>query len=258
MAIDKDSGLNGKVQYFMANDNPIASNLFNLALDGTLTIRDNTYLDMIQDTTSFQIYAQDMSPTQNRSELTTVRVIKTTLKLLPPFFSDFPEPAQITDVSEMTNRGSLLRNFTIVIQTNPCDQFLRCFLSPKPNPEWFKFEFPNLNQNLSKSEQCYLKIEDPLNYRVASSMVVYMVAEVGNYLMSSTARELKILTIYLKEENISPPKFVTNTIEASVVEGDEDLNKTIAVVKAYDLDKTFPYNSITYYFDAKSNIDGIL
>ena len=46
-------------------------------------------------------------------------------------------------------------------------------------------------------------MEDPLNYRLASSMVVYMVAEVGNYLMQSTARELKILTIYLKEENIS-------------------------------------------------------
>ena len=83
-----------------------------------------------------------------------------------------------------------------------------------------------------------------------------MVAEVGNYLMQSTARELKILTIYLKEENINPPKFVTNTIDLSVVEGTDDLNKIIAVVKAYDLDRTPPYNTISYSFDAKSNLDG--
>ena len=83
-----------------------------------------------------------------------------------------------------------------------------------------------------------------------------MVAEVGNYLMTSTARELKILTIYLKEENINPPKFVTNTIEASVVEGDDVLGKVIAVVKAYDLDKTEAFNTVTYCFDAKSNTDG--
>lgn len=87
-------------------------------------------------------------------------------------------------------------------------------------------------------------------------MVIYMVAEVGNYLMQSTARELKILTIYLKEENINPPKFVTNTIDLSVVEGTDDLNKIIAVVKAYDLDRTPPYNTISYSFDAKSNLDG--
>lgn len=103
---------------------------------------------------------------------------------------------------------------------------------------------------------CSLKIEDPLNFRISSSQVIYMVAEVGNYLMQSTARELKILTIYLKEENINPPKFVTNTIELSVVEGTDDLNKIIAVVKAYDIDKTPPFNTITYSFDAKSNQDG--
>jgi hypothetical protein len=256
VAIDKDSGLNGQVQYFMVNDNSIANNLFNLALDGTLTIKNNSYMDMVHDTMQFSIYAQDMSPTQNKSEIVTVRVVKSVLKLLPPFFSDFPDPPEIRDISEMTVRGSLLKNFSIVIQTNPADQFLRCLLSPKPNPEWFKFEFLNLNQQLSRSESCYLKIEDPLNYRVASSMVVYMVAEVGNYQMTSTARELKILTIHLKEENINPPKFVTNTIEASVVEGTEDLNKIIAVVKAYDLDKTYPFNAVTYEFDANTNADG--
>jgi len=255
VAIDSDSGLNGQVQYFMVKDNPTANNLFNLALDGTLTIRNTTYLDIIQETLTFSIYAQDMSPTQNRSETVSVRVIKTMLKILPPFFYDFPDPAEIRGVSEMTPRGSILRNFSVIIQTNPVDQFLRCFLSPKPNPEWFKFEFPTLNRNLTKQETCIFKIEDPLNYRLACSMIVYMVAEVGNYLMPSTARELKILTVHLKEENINPPKFVTSTIEASVVEGDEDLNKVIAVVKAYDLDKTFPYNLITYDFDSNSNID---
>jgi hypothetical protein len=256
VATDSDSGLNGQVQYFMDKSNQIAVNLFNLGLDGTLTIKNNSYLDMIKETMSFEIYAEDMSQTRNRSDMVTVRVIKTMLKLLPPFFSDFPDPAEIRDISEMTTRGSLLRNFSITIQTNPADQFLRCFLSPKPTPEWFKFEFLNQNQDLGQHETCYLKVEDPLNYRVSSSMIIYMVAEVGNYLMKSTARELKILTLYLKEENINPPKFVTNTIEASVVEGDEEIDKVIAVVKAYDLDKTFPFNKITYAFDGKSNSDG--
>lgn len=255
VAVDIDSGLNGQVQYFMTNENPLAMNLFNLALDGTLTIRNISCLDVITQT-EFFIYAEDMSPTRNRSDIVSVRVIKTTLKLLPPFFSDFPNTAKLFDVSEMTERGTLLRNFSIVIQTNPTEQFLRCFLSPKPTPEWFKFEYPTTNRNLSRNEMCSLKIEDPLNYRVSSSMVIYMVAEVGNYLMQSTARELKILTIYLKEENINPPKFVTNTIELSVVEGDDDLNKIIAIVKAYDLDKTPPYNTISYEFDSKSNLDG--
>lgn len=255
VAVDIDSGLNGQVQYFMTNDNPLALNLFNLALDGTLTIRNISCLDYITQT-EFFIYAEDMSPTRNRSETVTVRVIKTTLKLLPPFFSDFPNSGKLFDVSEMTERGTLLKNFSIVIQTNPTEQFLRCFLSPKPNPEWFKFEFPPTNRNLSRNEVCTLKIEDPLNYRVASEQVIYMVAEVGNYLMQSTARELKILSIYLKEENINPPKFVTNTIDLSVVEGKDDLNKIIAVVKAYDLDKTPPYNTISYEFDSKSNLDG--
>lgn len=256
VAVDKDSGLNGTVQYFMdPNNDQAVLSLFNLDLNGTLTIRNNSLLDSIMHKVEFQIYAQDMSPFRNKSELVTVRIIKTTLKLLPPFFSDFPDSAEIRDVSEMTTRGSLLRNFEIFIQTNPAEQFLRCFLSPKPNPEWFKFEYPNTNRNLSRNEMCSLRIEDPLNYRVAKSMIIYIVAEVGNYLMSSTARELKILTIYLKEENINPPKFVTNTIEASVVEGKEDLDKVIAIVKAYDLDLTYPYNSITYEFDSKSNMD---
>lgn len=256
VAIDLDSGANGEVKYYMSQDNPTASKLFQLATDGTLTIQNTSYVDAVKDLMTFTIYARDGSATQNRSELVTVRVIKTTLKILPPFFLDFPESAEIRDVSEMTPRGSVLRNLTVGIQTDPNDQFLRCFLSPKPNPEWFKFEYPTTNKNLQTKETCLLKIEDPLNYRLACSMIVYMVTEVGNYLMPTTARELKILTIYLKEENINPPKFVTSTIEASVVEGDEDLNKVIAVVKAYDIDKTFPFSQISYYFDLNSNSDG--
>ncbi len=256
VAIDSDSGLNGQIQYFMVQDNNIANNLFSLALDGTLTIKNTTWLDAVQDYLTFSIYAQDMSITRNRSDTVTVRVVKSMLKILPPFFLSFPDPPEIRDISEMTPRGSVLGNFSVLIQTNPSDQFLRCFLSPKPNPEWFKFDFPTLNRNLTKNETCFLRIEDPLNYRLACSMIVYMVAEVGNYLMPSTARELKILTVYLKEENINPPKFVTSTIEASVIEGDEDLNKVIAVVKAYDLDKTYPFNKITYEFDRNSNLDG--
>jgi hypothetical protein len=254
VAIDKDSGLNGRVEYFMdtANNNAMAARLFTLSLDGTLTVRNASCLDDLAERLEFKIYAEDCSPTRNRSEFVTVFIIKTTLKLLPPFFSDFPDPAEITQVSEMVTRGSVLRNFPIVIQTDPNNQFLRCFLSPKPNPEWFKFEFqikPNLN--LSKTETCSLKIEDPLNYRIASSMVIYMIAEVGSNSIASTARELKILTVYLKEENINPPKFVSNTIEASVVESNDDLNKVIAVVKAYDIDKTAPNNQITYSFDSQ-------
>lgn len=167
----------------------------------------------------FYIYATDLSATRNRSALTTVRVINDKLKILPPFFLDFPDPPVISNVSEMVPRGSLLRSFDVVIQTNPLDQFLRCFLSPKPNPEWFKFEFPSMNRDLKKQESCQLNIEDPLDYRVSKEMIVYMVAEVGNFLQPSTARELKILTIQLKEENINSPKFVTSTIDASVVEG---------------------------------------
>lgn len=151
VAVDIDSGLNGQVQYFMTNDNQLALNLFNLALDGTLTIRNISCLDVITQT-EFFIYAEDMSVTRNRSDTVTVRVIKTTLKLLPPFFSDFPASAKLFDVSEMTERGTLLRSFSIVIQTNPQEQFLRCFLSPKPNPEWFKFEYPTSNMNLSRNE----------------------------------------------------------------------------------------------------------
>ncbi len=256
VAIDKDSGLNGKVEYFMDTVNfPQAAKLFTLSLEGTLTVRNASCLDDLTDRIWFEIYAQDCSATRNQSERVTVYIIKTTLKLLPPFFSDFPEPADLVNISEMVPRGSTLRSFPIVIQTDPSNQFLRCFLSPKPNPEWFKFEFQNKiqNQNLSKIETCNLKIEDPLNYRIASSMVIYMIAEVGSNTIASTARELKILTIYLKEENINPPKFVSNTIEASVVESNDDLNKVIAVVKAYDIDKTSPNNQITYSFDAYGN-----
>ncbi|CAF0737580.1 unnamed protein product [Brachionus calyciflorus] len=257
IAVDKDSGLNGTVQYFMdPRSNAASLDLFSLDLNGTLTLRENI-LDKYKDIQMFEfdIYAQDMSPFRNRSESVQVKVIRTTLKLLPPFFSDFPSSAEIRDISEMTTRGSILRNFSISIQTAPANQFLRCLLSPKPNPEWFKFDYVNTNKDLSRNETCSLKIEDPLNYRVAKSMIVYLVAENGNYQMSSTARELKILTIYLKEENINPPKFVTNTIEASVVEGKDDLGKVIAIVKAYDLDLTQPYNTITYEFDSKSNLD---
>lgn len=167
----------------------------------------------------FFIYATDLSVTRNRSALTTVRVINDKLKILPPFFLDFPDPPVIANVSEMIPRGSLLKSFDVVIQTNPLDQFLRCFLSPKPNPEWFKFEFPNVNRPLKKQESCLLRIEDPLDYRMSQEMIIYMVAEVGNYREPATARELKILTIKLKEENINSPKFVTSTIDASVVEG---------------------------------------
>ena len=256
VAIDKDSGRNGEVEYFMdTQEYPLAAKLFNLALDGTLTVRNASCLDELTDRLTFTIYAEDNSTTRNKSERVTVYIIKTTLKLLPPFFSDFPEPAELRNISEMVPRGSTLRSFPIVIQTDPSNQFLRCFLSPKPNPEWFKFEFQNKiqNQNLSKIETCNLKIEDPLNYRIASDMVIYMIAEVGSNTITSTARELKILTIYLKEENINPPKFVSNTIEASVVESNDDLNKVIAVVKAYDIDKTSPNNQITYSFDPYGN-----
>ena len=159
IAIDEDSGKNGQVQYFMLNDNllpdnHVANNLFKLGLDGTLTIRNASYLHEVHHTLHFKIYAEDMSDTRNRSEIISVKVFKTMLKLLPPFFSDFPEPAEIRDVSEMTTRGSLLKKFSIFIQTDPSEQFLRCFLSPKPNPEWFKFEFMNSNQNLSTKEVC--------------------------------------------------------------------------------------------------------
>ena len=223
VAIDADSGNNGRVEYFMETKAPykneIAEELFSLAVDGTLSIRNISCLDLVQSTMVFYIYATDLSTTRNRSALTTVRVINDKLKILPPFFLDFPEPPVIANVSEMIPRGSLLRSFGVVIQTNPLDQFLRCFLSPKPNPEWFKFEFPSMNRELRKQESCLLKIEDPLDYRVSKEMIIYMVAEVGNYLQPSTARELKILTIQLKEENINSPKFVTSTIDASVVEG---------------------------------------
>ena len=256
IAIDKDSGLNGKVRYYMTNEVELASNLFKLQEDGNLVIKDASYLHQIHDLLEFYIYAEDMSVTRNRSEIVTVRVYKTLLKILPPFFSDFPEPPELNAVSEMTPRGSILKDFSIYIQTDPKEQFLRCFLSPKPNPEWFKFEFLNDKQTLSTKETCYLKVEDPLNYRLAQSMVVYMVAEVGNFLVSSTARELKILTINIKEENINPPKFVTNTIEASVVEGNENVGKVIAVVKAYDIDITEAYRRIVYCFGEKSNLDG--
>ncbi len=223
VAIDADSGNNGRVEYFMETKAPykneIAEELFSLAVDGTLSIKNISCLDLVQSTMVFYIYATDLSTTRNRSALTTVRVINDKLKILPPFFLDFPEPPVIANVSEMIPRGSLLRSFGVVIQTNPLDQFLRCFLSPKPNPEWFKFEFPSMNRELRKQESCLLKIEDPLDYRVSKEMIIYMVAEVGNYLQPSTARELKILTIQLKEENINSPKFVTSTIDASVVEG---------------------------------------
>lgn len=259
VAIDADSGDNGRVEYFMETEPPynneIASELFSLSLDGSLSIKNISCLDLVQSTMVFYIYATDLSPTRNRSALTTVRVINDKLKILPPFFLKFPDPPVIRNVSEMEPRGSLLRSFDVVIQTNPLDQFLRCFLSPKPNPEWFKFEFPSMNRELNKQESCQLKIEDPLNYRVSKEMIIYMVAEVGNYLQPSTARELKILTIELREENINSPKFVTSTIDASVVEGSGDLNKVIAVVKAYDLDITSPFNKITYEFDSRSNLD---
>jgi hypothetical protein len=212
-------------------------------------------LDQIKDSISFQIYAQDRSIERLTSEHVTVRVFKTTLQLLPPYFRDFPNPPEIYNVSESIERGTTLKNFTAVIQTNPSDQFIRCFLSPKPNPEWFKFELADSQATLSKSQTCILKVEDPLNYRVASSMVIYMIAEIGNTRIASTARELKILTINLKEENINPPKFVTSTIEASVVEGKTDIGKVIAVVKAYDLDITSPLNDINYSFDVNSNFD---
>lgn len=154
VAVDIDSGMNGQVQYYMTNDNQLALNLFNLALDGTLTIRNISCLDVITQT-EFYIYAEDRSPTRNRSDTVTVRVIKTTLKLLPPFFTNFPASGKLFDVSEMTERGTLLQSFPIRIQTNPQEQFLRCFLSPKPNPEWFKFEYPTTNRNLSRDEVIY-------------------------------------------------------------------------------------------------------
>lgn len=257
VAVDKDSGINGTVEYFIDPNSDSASlELFSLDLNGTLTLRENA-LDKYKNIPLFEFYifAQDKSPFRNRSEPVLVRISRTTLKLLPPFFSDFPSSAEIYNVSEMSIRGTVLRDFSISIQTKPDNQFMRCLLSPKPNPEWFKFERVSNNQGLSMKETCSLRIEDPLNYRVAKSMIVYLVAEIGTDQMESTSRELKILTIYLKEENINPPKFVSNTIEASVSEGRDDLGKVIAKVKAYDLDLTYPYNSITYEFDANSNLD---
>ncbi len=171
VAIDADSGLNGQVQYFMQPGNELAENLFSLSLDGRLSIRNITCLDLLKDILVFYIYAEDMSPTRNRSALATVRVINSNLKILQPYFLDFPDPPEIANVSEMIPRGSLLKAFKIVIQTNPSEQFLRCILSPKPNPEWFKFEYPSTLRELNKNEECLLRIEDPLNYRVASSMV---------------------------------------------------------------------------------------
>jgi hypothetical protein len=253
-ATDKDSGLNGTVEYFMDTKNyPIADRLFSLSKDGTLTVRNASCLDELTDRLMFEIYAEDLSPTRNRSQMVTVYIIKSNLKLLPPFFVGFPEPAVIDNVSEMIMRGSLLRSFPVQIQskTDP-GQFLRCFLSPKPNPEWFKFE-ADYEGNLSRSINCNLKVEDPLNYRVASTMVIYMIAELGSNAVSSTARELKLLTINLKEENINPPKFVSSKIEASVVESSEDVGKVVAVVKAYDIDKTSPNNLITYSFQSRSD-----
>ena len=92
----------------MTNDNPLATSLFKLNLDGTLTIKDTSFLHEVHDTLMFNIYAEDMSATRNRSEIVSVRVFKTLLKLLPPFFSDFPEPAELNDVSEMTPRGTFI------------------------------------------------------------------------------------------------------------------------------------------------------
>lgn len=248
IAIDKDSGDFGVVKYYIdPTSSSLVRDLFVLSLDGTLTVRNVTCVDQLkkEERLEFKIYATDG---KFESERITVFIIKTSLKILPPFFADFPEPPELMNISEMTPRGTILRSFKVIIQTNPKDQFLRCFLSPKPNPEWFKFN-SNQSAELSKHETCNLVIEDPLNYRVSSSMVIYMIAEVGSKKVVSTARELKMLTINLKEENINSPKFVSNTIEASVVEGDEDLNKIIAVVRAYDIDKTSPNNKITYSFD---------
>jgi len=220
VAVDRDSGKNGQVQYFMQGENEIANELFLLYTNGTLVIKNSTCIDLVKDSIEFNIYAQDMGVPSKRSSMAIVRVINNQLKILPPYFMNFPNPPIMDNVSEMVGRGYVLDDFSVVIQGDPTGQFLRCFLAPKPNPEWFKLEKKgSITGNLTKNEVCSLKVEDPLNYRVSKEMIIYMVAEVGASTSMFTARELKILTIKLKEENINSPKFVTSSIDASVVEG---------------------------------------
>jgi hypothetical protein len=101
--------------------NEITEELFSPAVDGTLSIKNILCLDLVQATMIFYIYAIDLSTTRNHSALTTVRVINDKLKILRPFFLDFPESPVIANVSEEIPRGSLLRSFGVVIQTNPLD-----------------------------------------------------------------------------------------------------------------------------------------
>lgn len=257
VAVDADSGDDGKVDYFImpgSSQQIDVDKLFTLSSDGLLTIKDIIYFDSVPDQFSFQVYAQDRSATKNRTNPVRVNVVKSKLQMLPPFFSNFPNPPEIRNVSETELRGKVLHNFTILMQGDTTNQFLRCYLNPIPWPEWFKFEYPNPKPTLDTTETCVLRVEDPLNYEKAQSMVIYMVAEVGSQSQPNTAREHKTLTIYLKDENTNSPKFVLSTIEASVVEGEES-GKVVAKVKAYDLDKEPPYNTITYKIDATSDPD---
>jgi len=220
VAVDRDSGKNGQVQYFMKGDNEIANELFILHTNGTLFIKNLTCIAEVKDSIEFSIYAKDMGVPSLQSTLAIVRVINNPLRILPPYFNEFPDPPIIEPVSEMVPRGHVLRSFEVIVQGDRTGQFLRCFLAPKPNPEWFKLEKQgNAMGNLNKTEICDLKVEDPLNYRMSKQMIIYIVADLGSTGTSHTARELKILTIPLKEENINSPKFVTSSLDASVVEG---------------------------------------
>ena len=259
VATDADSGNNGRVDIFInsALSNPISLEIFNLTTDGVLSIKDTKKFDDSNATQfTFTIYARDNSPTRNSSNNVAVTIIKSKLNMLPPFFLDFPDPPVLNDVSEMTPRYTVLRNFTLFMQADTTNQFLRCYLSPKPSPEWFSFRYPSASQQLSKNENCVLRIEDQLNYEYAQQVVLYVVAEIGDRLQQQTARELKILVIKLKDENVNAPKFLSSSIDSIVADGDDDINKTVVVVRAYDLDKTPPYNTINYDFYGLSNADG--
>ena len=259
VATDADSGDNGRVDIYMDTmlSSQISKDIFNLTSDGVLSIKDTKKFDESNATQfTFRIYAEDNSITRNKSSSVPVTIIKSKLNMLPPFFLDFPDPPVINNISEMTPRYTVLRNFTLFMQADTTNQFLRCYLSPKPSPEWFSFRYPSPNQNLSKNENCVLRVEDQMNFEYAQQMVLYVVAEIGDRLQQQTARELKILTVNLKDENVNAPKFFSSFIEGSVVEGDDDINKTVVIVRAYDLDKTPPYNTIFYNFYGGSNSEG--
>ena len=243
-AADKDSGLNGQVEYFVdPRDQGIADYLLHkyhvqVFPDGTITLPlEPLKFNEPNGQLSFRIIARDKGTPSLQSDPATVILRRPSVnKANAPSFINSGN--FVVNVSEKS-LGEILK---VALQSSANISSIRCRAINREDANWFSAEKAGNQQG----QECSLKM-NTADYRKFSSPVIYLIAEDPE---SNDIQDVRLVTVNLNEENLYPPAFESgNSVwKTAIAEGNTslDLGKVVAWILASDEDKTPENNAIAY------------